>query len=141
MNAELINASIKGSMEGVKTSVWKLSTISNHIKSCHAQNPSRRIWIDFDIDCSDLDEEGINLIKEVVIKMFGKDNSFLIRTSGGVHCLVKKEVLKFNPNNFIENIKTVLTGYDVSEIIKNNNCMIPLPGCYQYGNIVKVIRW
>lgn len=141
INAELINASIKGSIEGVKNSVWKLSTISKHIKSCHAQNPSRRVWIDFDIDCSDLDEDGINLIKEVVIKMFGEDNSFLIRTSGGVHCLVKKEALKFNPNNFIENIKIVLIGYDVSEIIKNDNCMIPLPGSYQYGNIVKVIRW
>lgn len=39
INRDLIFSGIKGSSKGIKDSVWKLSTISNHIKSCHAQNP------------------------------------------------------------------------------------------------------
>ena len=140
INADLINAALKGSAAGVKDSIWKLSTISNHIKACHAQNPSRKYWIDFDIDCKDIDEKGISAIKEAVKLYVDAKNFVLIRTAGGVHLLIKKEFMKFNPNYLCASLVKALEGYEVPEIKKNDNCMVPLPGCYQYGEIVRVIK-
>ena len=139
INKELINSGLKGSMIGIKDSIWKLSTISNHIKACHAQNPARRVYIDFDIDCKDLDDRAIDIINTNTKNYFGK--GFLVRTSGGIHVLVRKEALKFNPNNYIEALTNDLKeDYTIDEIKKNDNCMIPVPGTLQYGNIVRVIN-
>jgi hypothetical protein len=140
INAELINAGLRHSEKGIADSIWKLSTISNHIKSCHAQNPSRKVWIDFDIDCLDLDEEGIKKIKDATLKFFKEGQFVMVRTSGGVHCLVKREFLKFNPAMYCNEITNALSGYEVPEVKKNDNCMIPVPGTLQYGFTVKVIR-
>ena len=141
INKDMINAALKGSAIGVKDSVWKLSSISNHIKACHAQNPARKIWIDFDIDCLDLDEAGIDIIKKTTLKYFKQEDVALIKTAGGVHVLVKHNALKFNPNIYCKEIEDALNKYDVPEVKKNDNCMVPTPGCYQYGNVVRVIRW
>ena len=141
INKDMISAALKGSAIGVKDSVWKLSSISNHIKACHAQNPARKIWIDFDIDCLNLDGAGIDIIKKTTLKYFKQEDTVLIKTAGGVHVLVKHNALKFNPNIYCKEIEDALNKYDVPEVKKNDNCMVPTPGCYQYGNVVRVIRW
>lgn len=142
INQDLISSAISGSANGVSDSVGKLSTISNHIKSCHAQNPSRKIWIDIDIDCEFTGNEAIKPIKETTLSYFKEEDFFMIRTVGGVHILLKRSALKFNPNDFCKAIETALQGYSLfpSEIKKNDNCMIPIPGTYQYGKIVRVIK-
>lgn len=136
INKDLIYSSLRDSAVGVKDSIWKLSTISNHIKACHAQNPSRKIWTDFDIDCLDLNQSGIEIIKETIKDFFSE--YFLVRTAGGVHCLIKN--LRSNPQLFCKAVEIALKDYKVSEIKKNDNCMIPLPGCYQYGEVVRIIK-
>lgn len=137
INKELIESTIKGSKNGVDNSVWKLASISNHIKSCHAQNPARKVWLDFDVDCH-LDETGIGIIKSTTFEFFGDFGVFFVRTTGGMHILVRKELLKFNPNTFTAKLDAELKNYNyiADEIKLNDNCMIPLPGTYQYGNIV-----
>ena len=138
-NSELIQAAINGSKEGIENSVWKLSSITNHIKSCHAQNISRKVWVDFDVDAF-IDEKAIDIIKNISNNFFGIGNYFIVKTNGGVHIEVKREVIKFHPDNFITALKEGLVDYDISEIIRNVNNMIPIPGTFQYGNVVKIIR-
>ena len=55
--------------------------------------------------------------------------------------LVKHNALNFNPNIYCKEIEDALNKYDVPEVKKNDNCMIPVPGCYQFGNVVRIIRW
>jgi len=138
-NSELIQAAINGSKKGIENSVWKLSSITSHIKSCHAQNISRKVWVDFDVDAT-INEKAIDIIKNISNKFFSMSNYFIIKTNGGVHIEVKREAIKFNPNNFIAALKEGLIDYDISEIIRNVNNMIPIPGTFQYGNVIKIIR-
>lgn len=141
INQELINAGINHSVNGINESIWKLSTIGNHIKSCHAQNPSRRVYIDFDIDCHDLDDRAIDIIRKNTNNYFGKGFGCLVRTGGGLHILVKKDRLNFNPFNFTNALtKDLQEDYTIDEIKKNDNVMIPLPGTYQYGKCVTIIN-
>lgn len=143
INKDLIDSALKGSTAGVKDSIWKLSTISNHIKACHAQNPSRKVWIDFDIDIdADFSQEIYDAVYKPTNELFGKGFFFLIKTAGGVHALVKKEKLKFNPDLYTEAVEKQLEsiGVKTKEVKKNDNCMVPLPGTYQYGIPVVVLN-
>lgn len=161
---ELIDSYAKGSKGGVENQIYKLSKMGDHWKSCHAINPSRRCYIDFDIDC-DLSQylEYFNCssygsylklnccpvlgnyddwqklydqLKAVIEEKFPKGSYFIVQTSGGLHIVVKKEFLKFNPVEFIDLIeskwlKANSISYD--EIVKNDNLMIPIPGTRQYN--------
>jgi ribosomal protein S8E len=140
INAEIFASVIKGSKSGVDESLAKLSSISSHIKSCHAAHPSRKVWIDFDADIDNLSDEEIKMIDQTTVKFFGGGNHFLIKTSGGIHILARREALKFNPNNFINALEENFNTTRVKEIKKNDNNMIPIPGTYQYGNIVRIIK-
>ena len=140
INADMIGAAIKHSKDGVKDSIWKMGTILNHIKSCHARNPSRKVLLDFDIDISDLSDDDISKIHSVSEKFFKKQNFFMVRTSGGIHVLVKSEAAKFNPNLYIDGLKEALVNKEVKEIVKNDNAMCPVPGTYQYGNEVRILN-
>lgn len=78
-------------------SINKISTVQSHIKSCHVQNPSRKIYVDFDLDAvpglnaAYLNTLDIKLLKDIIKKYFGNDGYFFIRTVGGVHIVVKKK--------------------------------------------------
>ena len=70
--------------------------------------------------------------------------------------MVKKDVIHWNQNKFIEDYKKIEAGHSVpymdgsshnpkmEDLIKeleyNTNAMIPCPGTFQYGNIVHVIN-
>lgn len=143
INKDLFSSALKGSTVGVNDSVWKLSTISNHIKACHAQNPSRKVWIDFDIDCETPDDPKFpQVVYSVTKEVFGFKKFFLVKTTGGIHAVVKKEALKFNPNLYtnmiVDELKKI--GIDCKEAKKNDNCMIPCAGTYQYGNPVVILN-
>ena len=43
----------------------------------------------------------------------------MIKTSGGVHVMVKKEKLNFNPNHFTNALKEDLRFYGIKEIERN----------------------
>lgn len=141
VNNEIINSISKNSSVGVNESINKISTVQSHIKSCHAQNPSRKIYVDFDLDAMPnldvaSDTLDIKLLKDITKEYFGNDGYFFIRTAGGVHIVVKKEKLNFNPNDYIQEVATKIV---VAEFKLNDNCMIPLPGTYQYGQEVRIL--
>lgn len=106
LRSELVRAAIKGSKDGILDNVEKLTTVMKHMKSCHANNLSRKIYIQFDFDINPDYKANRNIIYEGLysscISFFKKGNFFIIGTSGGFHIVVKKELLKFNPNLFID---------------------------------------
>ena len=96
---------------------------------------------------------------------FGKGSFVFVETNGGFHILLDKSKLKQNPNNIINTVlkhsfslsgeigKKLNANYSfgnqlIDEFKYNNNkdkenrearnCMLPTPGTYQYGNIVRV---
>lgn len=137
---ELIDAIAKNSKEGQKVQMNKLIHSGHHLKSCHAQNVSRKLFIDYDYD---LDEgEDAEKVKEILStaakQMFGEGNYKLVKTGGGYHVPVRKEVIKFNPQNYIDSCVELL-GYTPKEFKQNKNGFIPCPGTLQYGKLVELI--
>ena len=139
INSELIASAVKGSMPGIQESLRKMPSAMNHIKACHAQNSSRKVYVDFDADIDGLDNDGIKIIKDVASQFFG-DEYHTIRTAGGVHILAKRNAMRFNPNLLVNALTKALSSkYAVKEIKKNDNNMIPIPGTYQYGQVVRIV--
>lgn len=116
---DMTNAARKNSREGIYDSLVKMPKIAEHLKSCHAHNCPRRIWIDFDMDVKKVfrTPEKLDIIQNVIheegLKLFGKGNFAILKTSGGFHTLVRKECLKFNPNDFITNVTNILCDKDL----------------------------
>ena len=70
--------------------------------------------------------------------------------------MVKKDVIHWNPNKFIEDFKKIEADHSVlhmdgsshipkmddfiGELEYNTNAMIPCPGTYQYGSVVRVLN-
>jgi hypothetical protein len=96
---ELNDSLIKGSTDGVKAQLEKLTNLTKKLKSCHAENTAKRyIHFDFDIrkDLIGNEEaarEAANVIHSVANSFFGKGSTFIIRTFGGFHVLVKNVAL------------------------------------------------
>ena len=115
----MTNAARKNSREGIHDSLVKMPKIAEHLKSCHAHNCPRRIWIDYDMDVKKVlrTPEKLDIIQDVLheegLKLFGKGNFAILKTSGGFHTLVRKECLKFNPNDFITNVTNTLCDKDL----------------------------
>lgn len=161
MMSEMINASAKKSWNGVEDGLDKLGTISKHIKSSHAANLSRKLYVQFDFDIiKDNDiafrrKEAYNIIHADAINHFDKGNFFIIETAGGFHVLVKKESYgksmekankkkKENNLNYMPDFLSDVVdnySYTFEEAIKCNQEFIPLPGTYQYSSfIVRVLN-
>ena len=154
MMAELVNAGAKRSWDGVADGIDKLGTISKHLKSSHATNLNRKIYIQFDFDLMDEDKKNDAAIKEIFeilhnegLKHFGKGQFVIVRTSGGFHVLVKRNALskdmeKVNNKRKQEKLSympdylydvTSTCKYKFEEAIKCKQEFLPLPGTYQYG--------
>ena len=162
---DMTNAARKNSREGIYDSLVKMPKIAEHLKSCHAHNCPRRIWIDFDMDVKKVfrTPEKLDIIQNVIheegFKLFGKGNFAILKTSGGFHTLVRKECLKFNPNDFITNVTKTLTDRDYIDVYDEfvinpqrakeqdkehpwrvKAPMIPTPGCRQYDSYPVIVN-
>lgn len=126
-----------------KDAILKLNAITSFAKTCHAQNPARKVWVDFDIDFEFPNgiDKAADPIMEAADSFYGRDNAWIIRTSGGYHVLVKKSAIKSNPAEFTQLVEEKLPSFRFSEIKINGNVMIPCPGTYQYENVVRVVKW
>ena len=155
MMSEMINAAAKKSWEGVVDGLGKLGTVSKHLKSSHATNLSRKIYVQYDFDLTSeykQDKEVREAIEcdlhNVGLYHFGKGNFFIVETSGGFHVLVKKAALsksmeRANKKRKAENLKvmpdylydvTSLCKYPFDEAVKCEQEFLPLPGTFQYGS-------
>ena len=132
----------------------RLNKIDNNLMTCYQQAVGTKYWVDFDLDI----DKSWKVYNEVVLKEWLPKKGILtyywIDTKSGYHLLVYKEDLKFNPQELVDFIKQgycnwLFYEYDYEtaqeklnscEIIKNNNAMIPLPGTFQAGHVVRVIN-
>lgn len=121
----MFNAAVSQSWDGVNQSIGKLSSIYHYIKSCHAEHPAHKEYIDFDIDW-DIKKSDYPKIHSVSERWFGKQNFFMVKTMGGMHVLVKQAVLKFNPQNYIDDI--------IKEVINPCNSK----SSFKKGDIVQI---
>lgn len=107
---DMTNAARKNSQNGITDSLVKMPKVAEHLKSCHALNCPRRVWIDYDFDIkkvlrNDTARADIyEALHDEGMKIFGKGNFAIIKTSGGFHTLAKKSCLHSNPHNFIDNV-------------------------------------
>ena len=142
---ELVDAALKHSVEGVNSSLYKLCHSLIKFKRLQFDCTGSRNWVDFDLDLNEDDkairEDIYKTIHEDFLNQFGRNNFVAVKTSGGYHFLVRKNLLKFNPNQWAAHLlKTHEFEKYSSEFKYNNNCMLPTPGTYQYCNPVIVLN-
>lgn len=140
---ELLESYKKNSKDGVIDHLEKLPKIFEHLRSCHANNLSRRIWRDFDCDIKDFDKKDIVLevLKKELYSTYGVGNVVIIDTAGGFHSLVRVSAIHSNPNDFIKAILQQTRGL-IQEIKLTNagSQFVPLPGTLQYERLVTVVN-
>ena len=139
---------LKADDSGVRQSTYKLCKSMTKFKRLQFDNCGTKYWVDFDMDVSDKSKKELlyNNWNDYCIEKLGKGNFLIVETSGGFHTLVKKQVIHFNPNEFINKFMVNrfnpelenVNGNFIEELIYNTNAMIPCPGTYQYGNIIKI---
>lgn len=134
---EMMMAAKKGSMSGISDNISKFARAHVKTKENHPHLPSRKIFMDFDADITIPNELEYAFFKDLKERLTEKltYTPTIIRTAGGFHTIVKKEYIKFNPTEIVEIIDDTATNYGIvsSEIKKNDNNMVPIPGTYQYG--------
>lgn len=139
---ELVDSALKGSRVGVNESLYKLCHSLVKFKRLQFDCTGSKNWVDFDMDLSAEGKEHRQEIHdkwyEAATAKFGKGNFVIVQTTGGYHTLVRKEVLKFNPNAFTAEFENSMNTDYFDEFKYNNNCMLPVPGTYQYENPVVV---
>ena len=103
------------------------------------KSPSRKPFMDFDIDVKDPTnfEHTLKMVK----RHLGKTKYHVIKTRGGAHVLVDKTTLDPNiKHTFYQGIKNDFKNmrevYTIDGEIENlSDTMIPIPGCVQGGNV------
>ena len=150
---------------GTSQSLYKMCKSLSKMKRLQFDNVGTKYWVDFDLDLNDwgkytreycvddpLLTNWINYCKEKL----GIGNYVIIATSGGYHTMVNKDIIHWNPNKFIEDFKAIEVKEPIlhpdgssktpkldeliGELEYNTNAMVPVPGTYQYGNVVHVIN-
>lgn len=114
--------STKSDESGVNQSLYKMCKSLSKMKRLQFDNVGSKYWVDFDMDLkkevrgTKTEEELIALWKEYLSQKLRKGKYVLIKTGGGVHTMVDKDEIRFNPNWFIDEfLHFVSTGLEVPE--------------------------
>ena len=137
----LTDAALKQYKPGLEDCFYKVRKSFDTCQSLFARNFGQKIWIDFDLDFPSIDrnfDEEIENIRNYFNKEFGIGNTLLIRTAGGLHCLVRRTVFKMNPQIIIGNLYLIFP--ETKEIVRNKNEMCSLPGTYMGDHITMVLN-
>lgn len=142
--------SIRSKESGTSQSLYKMCKSLSKLKRLQFDNVGTKYWVDFDMDLNDegkaIKEELYTVWYNYCSEKLGKGNFLIVKTGGGYHTMVNKDVIHWNPNKFIEDylnttLGTLLTAKNyIKELEYNTNAMIPCPGTYQYGNMVEVVN-
>lgn len=135
---ELVSCSMSGN--NVDIAVKEITRMDTHLMTCMQKSSGTRHWIDFDFDVPE--EYDIDFVSKFIEKK-GISKYYWISTKSGYHLLIDKAQLKFNPKDIIDFAETAIADFlkgDKFEIIQNTNNMIPLPGTYQAGHLVRVLN-
>ena len=151
---------------GTSQSLYKMCKSLSKMKRLQFDNVGTKYWVDFDLDLNDWGKyirdfyvDGDPLLDswmDYCNEKLGKGNFVIVATSGGYHTMVNKDIIHWNPNTFIEDFqrleidtpmphpdgstRLVKNGELIGELVYNTNAMIPVPGTYQYGHVVRVIN-
>jgi hypothetical protein len=164
---ELSDSVLKNSQAGI-ASAWKNIRASHTTgQSVFARSFGTRTWVDIDCDMENWDNpighKQLNYVRSwLESHKITQGNYMVIHTAGGLHFLIRTEVLpllgrelKSNPVesiiktitdyftlHFINDGTTVVkTGIIVNEVVQNSNMMVGLPGTLQYGeHIIRVLN-
>ena len=160
-------AARKHSDKGMSEALYHLCRSLTKFKRLQFDSVGTKYWVDFDMDIKEpLAREMLyEFTYKEFESRFGKGSFVFVETNGGFHILLDKSKLKQNPNDIINTVmkycfplsgeigKKLNANYSfgsqlIDEFKYNNNkdkenkearnCMLPTPGTYQYGNIVRV---
>lgn len=199
---------------GTSQSLYKMCKSLSKMKRLQFDNVGTKYWVDFDMDIkkefrgTKSEEELIKLWSKYCHQKLTKGKFVFVKTGGGIHTMVDKNEIHFNPNWFIDeflhfvstslevpegavtkdakpytnsfvngkqknytfsdlardnvlakkgesnlwsnwiqlkdqnnNDKLYYTpSFYIDELVYNMNAMAPVPGTYQYGNVVRVLN-
>ena len=140
---------LKSDESGTSQSLYKMCKSLSKMKRLQFDNVGTKYWVDFDLDLSDDGKEYRESVEQAwrsyCTEKLGIGNFVIIKTTGGYHTLVKKEVVHWNPTKFCEDFEKSLKFENseinlIDELVYNVNAMIPVPGTLQYCNLVEVIN-
>jgi len=163
----LVYAALKNSKYGISEAFHKIRKIEDTMISLYARNVGSRNWIDMDLDIGKDNVMDIISFVEPLLTFMGFTDHYWVDTKGGVHLLLKKDEMKFNPalvcdvcyiaywlysgyylkgsrilfdmNNEAHR-DSMLTLFKEVEIIQNKNQMVPLSGTLQGGHQVRILN-
>jgi len=139
-NEEMIAAALKRSDAAIESAFHKMRRIFDATLSLYASASAERMWADFEIDI-EKDElvkdeyyKFENLSRNFLTEKIGRKNFLLVTSPGGLHFPVKKDALRFNPQEITDGISRLAKdcGLSIIECIRNKNEMIALPGTYAF---------
>jgi len=136
----LTDSALNNSKNGIDDSFYKVRKSFDTCQSLFARNFGTKEWIDIDIDLNEDYSEKLFCDIKTVFKEYFSENSdvMFIRTSGGIHCLIRKNKLKTNPDDIYKKLSHIVKA---KEIVRNTNEMIPCPGTYMDEDfIVRVLN-
>ena len=142
----------KSKESGTSQSLYKMCKSLSKMKRLQFDNVGTKYWVDFDMDIKK-DFRGEAPEKALLedwhnycLEKLGKGMFVEVKTGGGMHTLVNKSVIHFDPNKFInEFLEKNINGYGcakefIDELVYNTNGLVPCPGTYQYGNCVRILN-
>ena len=113
---------LKTKESGTSQSLYKMCKSLSKMKRLQFDNVGTKYWIDFDLDIkkefrgTKSEEELIKLWSKYCHQKLTKGKFVFIKTGGGVHTMVDKKEIHFNPNWFIDEfLHFVSTGLEVLE--------------------------
>jgi hypothetical protein len=135
----LTDASLKNSQNGIDEAFYKVRKSFDTCQSLFARNFGTKTWIDIDIDSPIINSDQVNILRNTLNYKFGIGNVMLVKTGGGIHCLIRKEKVHENPKLICSSIAHIFPNN--KEIVQNHNEMIPCPGTWSYGDhIVHILN-
>ncbi len=138
-----LNASKSGDIDNVSKRINKMDVL---LMNCLQRNRGTKHYIDVDFDIPKNQDWILNKFLNNL-----KENNvtyYVIDTKSGFHVLLKRDTIKYNFTEVVKNLEqeanTFRLGKMISEqhweIAVNKNGMIPLPGTYQGGHPVRIIK-
>jgi len=138
----LTDAALKNSQSGLDDCFHKVRKSFDSCQSLFARNFGEKHWIDIDVDMDEVDERDQIEIREIILAkgQLRPGDLMMIRTAGGLHCLIRRSCVKWNPQIVCEEIEGRFKG-KTKEVAQNKNLMCAMPGTLMYGDhIVRIVN-
>lgn len=140
---ELLNSCLNNSESGVDQAFYNIRNAHKIGQSIFAGSKGTCEWVDLDIDIENHEdkESAYKIIHNELYPYCGENNLAIIETANGFHCLLRKKIVRSNPNDLIKQIEMKAEGkVHIKEAIINPNLQIPCPGTLAYGSHIVTIR-